>query len=180
MFFMDDLKVYANDTEGLQAMINRVHRGSAAVGMALGLQKCGIAHMKRGKVVQHGNTALRGEEEIREITSENAYKYLGVDQLFSPCSKKVQSKIKQKFYQRVDKIWSSNLNGIRKAQATKVWGASLLRYYMTTIYWPITELETIDKRMRGILSKLQAHHKCAAIEITSSTNTGISRQISFN
>ena len=57
---MDDLKVYANDTEGLQAMINRVHRGSAAVGMALGLQKCGIAHMKRGKVVQHGNPALRG------------------------------------------------------------------------------------------------------------------------
>ena len=156
MFFMDDLKVYANDTEGLQAMINRVHQGSAAVGMALGLQKCGTAHMKRGKVLQHRNTDLRGEGEICEINSD---RYLGVDQFFSPCSKKVRSKIMQKFYQREDKMWSSNLNGKRKAQATKVWGASLLRYYMTTIYWPITELETIDKKIRGILSKYQAYHK---------------------
>jgi len=61
IFFMDDLKIYGKNSAWLDKLLALVQEGSAAVGMVLGLQKCGVAHMTKGKVVQHGNSMLLDE-----------------------------------------------------------------------------------------------------------------------
>jgi len=58
LFFVDDLKVYASSRENL----NKV------VGMALGLNKCGVAHMTDGRVCQAGDSELKGTGAIGGIT----------------------------------------------------------------------------------------------------------------
>ena len=108
-------------------MLEIIQQGSAAVGMALRLQKCGVAHIEKGKVVQHGNSIALEEGELREVTADTAYRYLGVDQLFSPNSKIVRDKLRAKYMDRLKQIWSSSLSGKRKANATNVWGTSIFR-----------------------------------------------------
>ena len=146
LFFMDDLKIYGGGPAQLDQILALVQEGSAAVGMALGLQKCGVAHMIKGKVVQHGNSMALDEGEVAEVTVETAYKYLGIDQLFSPNHYVIRQRLKQKFLDRLDQIWSSFLSGKNKVMATNVWGTSLFRYYLTTISWPITELKSVDQK----------------------------------
>jgi len=73
LFFVDDLKVYAGNSKELTEALKIVQDSSKAVGMALGLAKCGVAHMKRGKVGVKGDEILQSEGLIPEITSDKLY-----------------------------------------------------------------------------------------------------------
>jgi len=66
MFFMDHLKIYGKDPESIGQVLTLVEQGSAAVGMPW--QKCGVAHMRKGKVVQLGNSMVLDEGELAEVS----------------------------------------------------------------------------------------------------------------
>ena len=57
LMYMDDLKVYETDPEELEATAVRVESTSNAFGMQLGADKCRVAHLKRGRVVERGGVA---------------------------------------------------------------------------------------------------------------------------
>ena len=48
---MDDLKLYAESPAALTEALSLVDRVASAVGMKLGLKKCGAAHMQKGRVL---------------------------------------------------------------------------------------------------------------------------------
>ena len=50
MFFVDDLKVYADSETTLKRTLKIVKESSQAVGMAIGLKKFGMVHMQKGRV----------------------------------------------------------------------------------------------------------------------------------
>ena len=45
-----------------------------AVATTLGLQKCGIAHIEKGKVVQLGNSKALEEGELKEVKADTVYR----------------------------------------------------------------------------------------------------------
>ena len=49
---MDDGKVFAKDSQQLGKLLGVVNRVSESIGMELGLRKCAMAHIKRGKPVK--------------------------------------------------------------------------------------------------------------------------------
>ena len=51
MLFMDDLKLYAESSAALTKALSVVDRVANTAGMKLGLIKCGVAHMQKGKVL---------------------------------------------------------------------------------------------------------------------------------
>ena len=58
LFFMDDLEVYAESQETLGDTLEVVDRMSRVVGMELGLRKCAVPHVRRGKVFDGENYLL--------------------------------------------------------------------------------------------------------------------------
>ena len=73
LFFMDDLKVYEEDCEEMEATLEMVESASQAVGMELGVRKCGVAHIQRGRVTERGGVATR-LSKIRELTHDESYR----------------------------------------------------------------------------------------------------------
>ena len=64
LLFMDDLKVYADGPENLKKMLTLVDRVSEAVGMQLGLNKCAVAHLRKGKPVLLGEVVPPGGKVV--------------------------------------------------------------------------------------------------------------------
>ena len=54
LFFMDDLKVYKEDSEEMESTLTLVDSASQAVGMEFGALKCRVAHIQRGRVIKKG------------------------------------------------------------------------------------------------------------------------------
>ncbi len=54
LMYMGDLKVYKGSVGELESCLGGVEEVSGAIGMELSLRKCGVAHMRAGKVVKRG------------------------------------------------------------------------------------------------------------------------------
>ena len=78
LMFMDDIKVYAKNESGLDALVQSVRVVSNDIGMEFGVQKCSMLVIKRGRVIESNGINLPNNETISSIHEENGYKYLGV------------------------------------------------------------------------------------------------------
>uniref|UniRef100_H3AA24 Reverse transcriptase domain-containing protein n=1 Tax=Latimeria chalumnae TaxID=7897 RepID=H3AA24_LATCH len=83
LFYMDDLKLYAKNSDQLQSMLELVSSFSKSIVMEIGVDKCAILHAKQGKLERHDNIQLLNGAEIQEIEPEKCYKYLGMQQLLN-------------------------------------------------------------------------------------------------
>ena len=54
---------------------------SKALGMELGLRKCVVANMSRGRLQKRGDLVLETGDTILELDDESSYRYLGIQQL---------------------------------------------------------------------------------------------------
>ena len=97
LFFVD-LKVYADRETALKRTLKIVKESSQAVGIALSLQKCGTVHMRKGRAER---SKEESETQIPQLDSEGHYKYLGIEQLFSTNSKKIRTRLRNKYCERL-------------------------------------------------------------------------------
>lgn len=82
LFYMDDIKLYARGRKQLEGEIELVRMFSDDIGMSLGLDKCAMVEVKRGKMVRDGNIRMADGREIAELAMEERYKYLGIQQTY--------------------------------------------------------------------------------------------------
>ena len=71
--FMDNLKVYAAGKRDLEQTLSVVDRVSEAVGMQLGLQKCAVAHIFKGKTIEGGDMSLPSDKVFHTAGRGNPY-----------------------------------------------------------------------------------------------------------
>ena len=90
LLFMDDLELYAKSERKLDLFIQAMRAFSDDVSMVLGLEKCAVLAMKRGKIVQREGIQLPDGMRMGEVNLDK-YKYLGVLQL-EPIVNKVKMK----------------------------------------------------------------------------------------
>ena len=159
MLYMDDLKLYAESSAALTKALSVVDRVGSAVGMKLGLTKCGVAHMQKGKVLPGPeNPSTEPDDSIKCLSDKDTYRYLGVEQLFTANDKKVKDSVIAEYRKRLHKIWGSQLNSRHKVDAINTLALSLLRYRFVTVKWTRRELRDLDVLTRKVLRRYQSHH----------------------
>lgn len=163
LFYVDDLKVYATTRVQLEGSLELVDRVSKAVGMELGLRKCGIARLnaKSGKAVWDEGMKLPGDRTIATVT--DAYRYLGVDQLLKANVATVKRRLKEKYVARLHKVWSSRLNGKNKVAATNSWAVSTFSYFFGCLKWSRGELDLLDKKTRAVIRQHRSAYRGASM-----------------
>ena len=103
------------DCEELEANITVAEIAANAVGMELGAEKCGVAHLRKGKVVSLGGSGNQDDKDkrggggpvqqvgwYREMGGLYAnyvlpHRYLGVQQLIGPKTHKVKQMVKKEY-----------------------------------------------------------------------------------
>ena len=73
------------------------------IGMMFGVQKCGVAVMKRGKVVNSDGIQLPNGETIKSV-DEEGYKYLGMLEIDEIINQTMKVLVQKEYLRRLRKF----------------------------------------------------------------------------
>ena len=142
---MDDLKLYAKSEEQRNTLVRTVYVFSTDICRELGIKKCGILTMKRGKIVKSEGIKLQDGEVMKQVGQEG-YKYLGIIQLDKIKETERKEKITKEYKRRQRLILKSKLNGRNKVTAINTWAVQIFRNWAGIIHWKASELKDLDRK----------------------------------
>lgn len=159
LWYMDDLKLYADSKEHLENLLGCVEKFSRDIGMKFGLDKCKISSMKKGKWVQHeGYEAGGNQGRIEGMEEGEKYKYLGYLQAQEIDQKTAKQTFTNTYLQRIRALLRSKLSAKNMAKAINTYAVSALSYSFGIIKWTNTDLEDLNIKTRNEFRKQRAHH----------------------
>ena len=158
LMFMDDIKLFAKDENGLDALIQTVRVVSTDIGMKFGLEKCAVLVMKRGKVTKSDGIRLPDDRVIKSIHEENGYRYLGILESDQVLCNEMKEKVRAEYKRRVKKVLKSKLNGGNMISAINTWAVPLTRYSAPFLEWRRDEIKEMDRTTRKIMNMYNALH----------------------
>ena len=78
LLFMDYLKLYSCSEKGLNSLVQTMHVFSKDIGMELGIEKCPMLVIEKGKIVKLVCIELPDGKVIKSLQEAESYKYLGI------------------------------------------------------------------------------------------------------
>ena len=157
LLFMDDLKLYARNRNGIESLVQTVHGFSQDIGMEFGIKKCGILLMEKGKVVHTDGIKLPDGECMKDI-EDSGYTYLGILEADQIKEKEMKEKFSNEYKRRLRLVLKSKLNGRNKIMAINTWAVSVMRYGGGILKWNVAELQKIDRTTRKMMTAYGALH----------------------
>ncbi|KAL1448319.1 hypothetical protein WDU94_012418 [Cyamophila willieti] len=163
-FYMDDLKLYAQNESQLQNQLEIVSNVSNDIGMTFGLEKCNVLNIKRGKVTHTNNIKLSDSTELQSLENDQTYKYLGMQQNLNINETESKEQFIEKFTKRVKIIMNTELYSRNKIQAINAWAVPTITYTFGIINWTKTDLQKVNRKVRTIMTQYRSHHPQSAVE----------------
>ena len=160
---MDDVKLYEENKEELEATMQLTESVSEAIGMSLGVRKCGVVHMRAGRVRSVGGVESLRAGRVSEIGRGSSYKYLGVEQLIGRKDGMARKRVTEEYLRRTRKVWNSHLKMKSKVAVHNSRCVGALRYLGGVLNWRGGGVK-LDVATRRILKACKAHHKGSAVE----------------
>lgn len=161
LLYMDDLKLYASTKTHLNHLLTITKFFSDDIKMSFGIDKCKTITITRGKISPSAEPELF---EIGEMSQDDVYKYLGVMQSRRLEQRKVKQKLTNEVFGRIHKLAKSHLNGKNLFKAINTYAIPVLTYSFGIIRWTVTELNTIQRKIRTTLTKYRVHHPKSCVE----------------
>ena len=126
--YMDDLKLFAKEEVGLDALIQTVRVFSSNISMEFGIEKCAVVIVKRGKLSNSNGIKLPNDNFIKALNAEEGYKYLGVLESDAIMKNSMKEKLSKEYFRRVRKVLETKSNGRTLVKGINTWAGSLMRY----------------------------------------------------
>lgn len=164
LFYMDDLKLYAASAADLTLALNIVQVYSQDIGMAFGLDKCAVLHIKKGRNEDFGeDMQLVDGSIIHHLNAGDSYTYLGVSESHVQDVKAVKETLRSKYRQTLRQIWSSELSGKNKVAATNMLAVPVLLYTFGAFKWTVNELQQLDRGTRKMMTIYRSLHPKSSV-----------------
>ena len=120
--------------------------------MSFWLDKCAIASVVRGKLVESSNVTLTNDVTIPALDMFDSYKYLGMFENDVIKDSQIKIRVTTNYWKRVKKILKSPLSGGNVIIAINTWAVPLIRYTAGIVKWTQEEMRTLDVSTRKLLS----------------------------
>ena len=111
LFFVDDLKTYAQDLNDAKFQLDVVTTFTRDIGMEFGIDKCAYIYIDRGKKKTLGEKFTIQGTELNELEHGEQYKYLGQEESVGYNAELNKERVVKEYFKRVRKIWGSELYG---------------------------------------------------------------------
>ena len=131
LFYMDDLKLYADSPENRTKLMNKVESISAAISMNLNTKKCAQAHFKPKRLINNqgkGSPSDDGVSNIPTLEGGATYKYLGIEQTIGLEEHDAWDRASEKCCAVAKKIWESDLTFRQKVNSYNMEVVLALKY----------------------------------------------------
>ena len=151
--YIDDLKIYTKNKSELKRSIDLIETFSKDIKMNLGIDKCGIVNVIRGKMDND-----KFDSEIPTLPESDSYKYLGISESSVILHDKMKDKAIKEMFKRVRALAKAKLTAVNFAKAYNTFALPVLRYGFGILNWNKTELVKLDRKMRRVLTKAGFHH----------------------
>ncbi|CAF3771339.1 unnamed protein product [Rotaria socialis] len=174
IFYMDDLKLYANSKQSLDKQKEAVASISRDMNMQLNAKKCAVAHFIPKKL-QH--EVLVGTHSTKDrnlgfplLEGAELYKYLGMEQKIGIKESEAWDRVEELCYKKAHQLWNFDLNFRQKVNSFNSAVLPALTYVMSCVakgsgkYSSVLKRgKRIDVKFRKILTKHKARYKsCCA------------------
>jgi hypothetical protein len=104
LFYTDDLKVYAQTPRQLKYILDIITMFSGDNNMKLGVNKCKIIEIVKGKHKEGQGYPLKEGGTITNMSENETYKYLGIGQNARITHKEIKDRVTKEYKQRLNKI----------------------------------------------------------------------------
>ncbi|RVE44451.1 hypothetical protein evm_010855 [Chilo suppressalis] len=131
--------------------------------MEFGVDKCAVMHVKRGKVVNSTNLQFSETITLKSLSVTETYKYLGMSQSLGLTDGDVKQALKERFFWRLTKVLNCLLSGANKVRAFNAWVMPLFTYSFGILRWTQTELDTLDRKVRQLLTVHRMLHPRSSV-----------------
>ena len=101
---MDDIKLFANNEKELETLIHTVIIYSQGIGMEVGIEKCTMIVIKRGKRHLTDGMELPNQDNSRTLAEKETYKYLGILEVDTIKQVEMKGKIQKEYLKRTRKL----------------------------------------------------------------------------
>ncbi|XP_044751663.1 uncharacterized protein LOC123311659 [Coccinella septempunctata] len=163
LLYIDDLKLFAANEEQLLRQLKIVTSFTRTIRMELGIDKCAVVHVKRGKLSEGDTMMIQDDFGIQTLTHGDTYKYLGVQQGMEIRTNEARETFKYKFLNRFKKILQANLNAKAMNTAISSWAIPCLSYSFGVVKWTASDLKTLDIQTRKLPTRHGMHHPNASV-----------------
>ena len=119
--------------------------------------------MKSGKMVNTPGCKLPNESTIKGLNLDDNYKYLGILEADDIKHEEMKNNIKKEYFNS-RRILKSKLNAGNIVTAMNTWAISLMRYGADIVKWNKEELQTMDRKMRKLMTIHGALHPKADVD----------------
>ncbi|XP_045492418.1 uncharacterized protein LOC123691877 [Colias croceus] len=163
LIYMDDIKLYAKSDRDMKKLVDITARFSKDIKMEFGLDKCKTLHIIKGKV-RPGDYEIENGETIAAIEPTDLYKYLGYKQLKGLDHSTIKKTLITEYKKRLSLLCKTQLSGKALIKSINTYAIPILTYSFGIIKWSKTNIETIERNTRTILTKYNNLHPKSAIE----------------
>lgn len=163
LFYMDDLKLYAPHAAGLRRLLDITCDFSSRIRMELGVDKCAVLHVERGRIVASDRVPVTDGVSLRALSEGETYRYLGMSQNIGIDVADVKQAACDVFCGRLAKLCNTFLSGVNKARAFNGWVMPVLLYTFGVVKWTQTELDALDRRVRATLTQHRMLHPKSSV-----------------
>ena len=153
-YYIDDLRTI-QESKGKQELINEtVTRMSKDIGMEFGVKKCAELKFTKGKM-EHSNGLEMFEERIRTLNpgEEEFYTFLGIPEGEGQLDKEAKKKAIEEVTKRVEDLCNLELYERNLIKSINSRALSVLAYGMNVVEYTKEELQSVDRKIRGILTR---------------------------
>ena len=164
LFFVDDLKLYAQNIEKMKKILEIVTTFSQDVGMSFGISKCAYQCIERGKQKLQNQPLEVNSLIMQEIEEGDQYKYLGMDESVGIIGPLNKQRVVKEYKARVKKIWNSELNATNKAIAHNAFAVPIITPTIGILNWTKKEICDLDVTTRKIVTMAGAFHAASDID----------------
>jgi D-mannonate dehydratase len=137
---------------------------SGDINMKLGVNKCKIIEIVKGKHKEGQEYPLKEGGTITNMSENETYKYLGIGQNARITHEEIKDRVTKECKQCLNKILKTILNSRNMIRAINTCAVPVLTYMFGTIQWSDTELEQLNRLTEVALTKARAHHPRNAVE----------------
>ncbi|XP_039297358.1 uncharacterized protein LOC120354371 [Nilaparvata lugens] len=132
--------------------------------MSFGLDKCAVTHLLKGRLqglVQE--MELIDGSIISALRAGESYQYLGFDQNQAQDTVKIKMALCSEYKRRLRRLWSSELSGKNKVEATNMLAVPVLTYSFGVVKWNLNELQDLDRETRKRMHMERSLHPRSSV-----------------